>query len=82
MMTTFVERVGSIDNKPPERVPHEEYVGKNLAKARLLMPLRLKRLESLIEDLCGDVHELFCIFQETFQKPCRAISDNSTRTTG
>ena len=43
--TTIVEDVGSIDNSPPERVPHEEYVGKDLAKARLLMPLKLSRLE-------------------------------------
>jgi len=32
--TTIVEDVGSIDNSPPERVPHEEYVGKDLAKAK------------------------------------------------
>jgi len=32
--TTIVEDVGSIDNSPPERVPHEDYVGKDLAKAK------------------------------------------------
>jgi hypothetical protein len=47
--TTIVEDVGSIDNSPPERVPHEEYVGKDLAKARLLMPLKLCRLEQRVE---------------------------------
>jgi hypothetical protein len=49
--TTIVEDVGSIDNSPPERVPHEEYVGKDLAKARLLMPLKLSRLEQRVEDI-------------------------------
>ncbi|WNZ29466.1 MAG: hypothetical protein IAX21_00930 [Candidatus Bathyarchaeota archaeon] len=49
--TTIVENVGSIDNSPPERVPHEEYVGKDLAKARLLMPLKLSRLEQRVEDI-------------------------------
>ena len=39
--TTIVENVVSIDNNPPERVPHEEYMGKDLAKARLLMPLKI-----------------------------------------
>jgi hypothetical protein len=49
--TTIVEDVGSIDNSPPERVPHEEYVGKDLAKARLLMPLRLSRIEHQVENI-------------------------------
>ena len=47
--TTIVEDVGSIDNSPPERVPHEEYIGKDLAKARLLMPLKLSQLEQRVE---------------------------------
>ena len=51
MGTIIVEDVGSIDNSPPERVPHEEYVGKDLAKARLLMPLKLTRLEQRVEDI-------------------------------
>ena len=49
--TTIVEDVGSIDNSPPERVPHEEYRGRDLAKARLMMPLRLGRLERQIADV-------------------------------
>ena len=49
--TTIVEQVGSIDNSPPERVPHEEYIGKDLAKARLLMPIKLSRLEQRVEDM-------------------------------
>jgi hypothetical protein len=47
--TTIVEDVGTIDNSPPERVPHEEYVDKDLAKARLLVPLKLIRLEQRVE---------------------------------
>ena len=46
-----VSDVGSIDNSPPERIPHEEYVGKDLAKARLLMPLNLSRLDQRIENM-------------------------------
>ena len=53
--TTIVEDVGSIDNSPPERVPHEEYVGRDLAKARLMMPLRLGRLELQIQDVQREV---------------------------
>ena len=47
--TTIVENIGSIDNSPPERIPHEEYIGKDLAKARLLMPLKLIQLEKKVE---------------------------------
>jgi hypothetical protein len=49
--TTIVEDVGSIDKSPPERVPHEEYIGKDLAKARLLMPLKVTKLECRVEDI-------------------------------
>ena len=49
--TTIVENVGSIDNSPPERVPHEEYMGKELAKARLLMPLKIVNLENKVENI-------------------------------
>jgi hypothetical protein len=56
--TTVVEGVGSIDNSPPERVPHEEYVGKDLAKARLMMPLRLRRLEGEVQELRRQVEGL------------------------
>ena len=48
---TIVEDVGSIDNSPPERVPHEEYMRKDLAKARLLMPLKVSGLEKKIESM-------------------------------
>ena len=70
--TTIVEDVGSIDNSPPERVPHEEYVGKDLAKARLLMPLKLSRLEQRVEDienrltdLSDNVGELVSVLKTT-----------------
>ena len=56
--TTIVENVGSIDNSPPERVPHEEYVGKDLAKARLLMPLKLVNLECNVRDIEKKLIEL------------------------
>ncbi|MEJ2281396.1 MAG: hypothetical protein P8X97_05735 [Candidatus Bathyarchaeota archaeon] len=50
-VTTIVENIGSIDNSPPERIPHEEYIGKDLAKARLLMPLNIVNLENQIKEL-------------------------------
>jgi hypothetical protein len=56
--TTIVEDVGSIDNSPPERVPHEEYVGKDLAKARLLMPLKILELQNQVNDLQSDMQQL------------------------
>jgi len=71
--TTIVEDVGSIDNSPPERVPHEEYVGKDLAKARLLMPLKLTRLEQRVEDiekklniLADNTNELVFLLKRAF----------------
>jgi hypothetical protein len=70
--TTVVEGVGSIDNSPPERVPHEEYIGKDLAKARLLMPLRLNYLECEIQELRKHIEglnvnlrELVSVLRET-----------------
>jgi len=62
--TTIVEDVGSIDNSPPERVPHEEYVGKDLAKTRLLMPLKLSRLEQRVGDIEKKLTDLSDIVSE------------------
>lgn len=62
--TTIVEDVGTIDNSPPERVPHEEYVGKDLAKARLLMPLKLSRLEQRVGDIEKKLTDLSDIVSE------------------
>ena len=59
--TCVVDGVGSIDNSPPERVPHEEYVGPERAEARLMMPVTLKRVEGKVDDLSAcmrEVHEL------------------------
>ena len=47
----LVENIGSIDNSSPERILHEEYMGKELAKARLLMPLKLVNLECKVGDI-------------------------------
>ena len=49
--TVIVEGVGSIDESPPEKVPHEEYEGKERAKARLLLPDSVKRLEMKVDSL-------------------------------
>jgi len=46
--TTIVEGVGSLDNSPPERVPHEEFYSREIAKQRLLMPMRLRSMEEQI----------------------------------
>ena len=71
--TTIVEDVGSIDNSPSERVPHEEYIGKDLAKARLLMPLKLSRLEQKVEAiekklsiLADNTNELVFLLKRAF----------------
>ena len=39
-------------------VPHEEYIDKDLAKARLLMPLKITRLEQRVEDIEKDLSKL------------------------
>ena len=69
--TTIVQDVGSIDESPPEKVAHEEYAGKDLAKARLLMPLNVRRLEQRVssveekvDKLCGEVHDLVSVLKE------------------
>jgi hypothetical protein len=74
--TTVVEGVGSIDNSPPERVPHEEYVGKDLAKARLFMPLRLKCLEVKVDGLNNEVHELVSVLREVLKKPAGVVESS------
>jgi len=69
--TTIVQDVGSIDESPPEKAAHEEYVGKDLPKARLLMPLNVRRLEKRlgsveekVDKLSSDVHELVSVLKE------------------
>ena len=49
MEQTIIQNIGSIDNSPPEKIPHEEYTGKNLAKQRLLMPIKITRLEQQLK---------------------------------
>ena len=51
--TCIVEGVGSIDNSSPEHVPHEEFNGKQRARARLLLPDSVRCLELKIDDLRG-----------------------------
>lgn len=77
--TTIVEHVGSIDESPPEKVAHEEYVGKDLAKARLLMPLNVRRLElrvssveEKVDKLSSDVHELVGVLKEALHGRSKA----------
>ena len=49
--TTIVENIRSIDNNPPEKIPNEEYTGKDLAKQRLLMPIKITNRENKIEEI-------------------------------
>ena len=56
--TCIVEGVGSIDNSPPENVPHEEYNGKDRARARLLLPDQVLRLERKVDMLTRNVCKL------------------------
>jgi len=62
--TTIVEGVGSIDCSPPERVPHEEYSGRVLARERLLLPVRVQGLESKVDGLIAEVHELVSVLTQ------------------
>jgi hypothetical protein len=65
--TTIVEGVGSIDVSPPEKIPHEEYQGRDLAKERLLMPFRIHRLEGKVDSLATQIHELASALRELTQ---------------
>lgn len=87
--TTIVEAVGSIDCSPPEKVPHEEYRGRDLGKARLMMPLHVRRLadrvsgvEEKVDKLSGEVHELVSVLKEVFQAPANgrpSLSEKEVR---
>lgn len=56
--TVIVEGVGSIDQSPPERIPHEEYKGIDRAKARLLLPDSVKVLMDKVDALQLQVNSL------------------------
>ena len=77
--TTIVDQVGSIDNSPPEKVPHEEYYGRDLGRARLMMPLNVRRLservvsvEGKLDKLTLEVHELVTVLKQTLPDSNRA----------
>jgi len=65
--TTIVDGVGSIDCSPPEKIPHEEYHRRELAKERLLMPLHVRRLEDKVDSLAAEVHDLVSTLRELTQ---------------
>jgi hypothetical protein len=65
--TTIVDGVGSIDCSPPEKIPHEEYHRRELAKERLLMPLHVRRLEDKVDSLAAEVHNLVSVLKELTQ---------------
>jgi hypothetical protein len=56
--TCIVEGVGSVDNSPPERVPHEEYNGVERARARLLLPDSVRSLELKVDELRSVILDL------------------------
>jgi hypothetical protein len=56
--TIITEGVGSTDNSPPERVPHEEYSGVDRAHARHLLPDSIRRLESKVDVLTESTTKL------------------------
>jgi len=79
--TCIVEGVGSVDCSPPERVPHEEYCGKERAKARLLLPdsvrrveVKLDRLIAIEERLADSIAKLF-----DFLTQVAGVSEGSSR---
>ena len=64
-------RVGAVDESPPERVPHEEYDGEMLGKARLLFPFTLIRLEKKVDALAvvlGKVADCMSEMSKTFER--------------
>lgn len=56
--TVISEGVGATDASPPERVPHEEYMGVERARARLLLPDSVSRLERKVDVLSDNVARL------------------------
>jgi hypothetical protein len=56
--TCIVEGVGSEDNSPPEREPHEEYRTKERARARLLLPDSVRRIELKLDEVRATIAEL------------------------
>lgn len=58
--TVITEGVGSTDNSPPERVPHEEYSGVERAHARHLLPDSVSRLERKVDVLAESTEKLVC----------------------
>ena len=83
--TIIVEDVGSIDDSPPERIPHEEYYGKKLGKERLLLPITVRRLEEKVDALSDNVVRLVDSmekFVDTFKKliePQGPVAPNNLR---
>ncbi len=85
--TTIVKDVGSIDESPPEKVAHEEYHGRDLGKARLLMPLNVRRLDKRVsgldekvDKLNSEVHELVSVLKEALTpKNCSPSQLNDAR---
>lgn len=55
--TTNVEGVGSLDDSPPHGKPHEEYK-REVAKERVLLPLRIVKLDSDVQNLQSEVHSV------------------------
>lgn len=49
--TCIIDGKSSTDNSPPEHIPHEEYNGKERAKARQLLPDSVHRLEMKVDAL-------------------------------
>lgn len=56
--TCIIDGKSSTDNSPPERIPHEEYTGKERARARQLLPDSVQRVELKVDGLQATVAEL------------------------
>jgi hypothetical protein len=46
--TCIVDGVGTIDNSPPEHIPHEEYTSKERIKQRIMLPDSVKSLSDKV----------------------------------
>lgn len=62
--TTIVKGVGSIDESPPERVPHIEFEGEKNARDYLLMPSSVRRLENKVDNIEKSMQQLVDVINQ------------------
>jgi hypothetical protein len=71
----------SVDCSPPEHVPHEEYHGKERARARQLLPDSVRRLESKVDLLNETNGRVLAVLDRLLGKLCDAENSQDARST-